>query len=171
MKKRFGFILAIVFATLCSLGLASCGGGSDGGYYIKADLKDLVVSGNEIAVEYGNSFTIPGAFVTDDGEEEYDVDVAWKLVSSSGEDLTKTSKLFFLEPDEYTLTYSASAEGVAIKDVVYKVVCADTLAPEITVVGLLDTYDVGDNCVVTIQNIKDASGTDESKTFIKAYFG
>ena len=170
MKKTLRILLLSALALVSAIFVVSCGGAKEK-YFLKAEFKNVAIDGNTVKIEYGNSFTVPAAAVTDDGGEEYEVDIKWKLVSASGEDITKTSRLFFLETGEYTLTFSASAEGTTIKDLVYKVVCADTLAPEITVGGLLDTYTVGDSCTVMIQNIKDASDIDDTKTYIKAYKG
>ncbi len=171
MKKKLLLILSFACMLCLSLFLVAC---KDTSYFISiGEIESLEIKDNVISVEYGNSLTVPQGVVTDADGEIYDLTVTYTLVDDTGKDITKNVPMYELaEGKEYTLTYradTAGTKGIKIDDLTYKVVCKDTLAPEVTVMGVKQSYNLGEKFLLTLTNVSDASYVDESTVSIKVF--
>ena len=117
---------------------------------------EIRVEKTEYAVEFGQAFTVPRAFVYS-GKTETENAAGYAVTDSDGKAVKMTYGTFYPSVGEYTLTYSY--EG--LKDKTVRIVCADTVAPKIDLIDFADDVWVGDSVPFPRYELSDISGIND----------
>ena len=120
----------------------------------------------EYFVEYGEEFNVPDYVLKDSGGNKVDGDVVIKAYDQENNELAVNYGIVYFPIGENKLTFSI---GKTTKTV--KVICADTLAPTLTINNFVFTAFVGDTYTIPIYKASDISGINTSKTTVGLYKG
>ena len=151
--KKLLVILCFLFAAALAVG---CGKGSSNYSF---DLEK-----DEFFVEYGDEFNVPDFVCRDANGKNVSDGVTVRAYDQDDNELSVNYGIVYFPIGNNKLVFTMGGTSKSVK-----VVCADTLAPALTVNNFVFTAFVGDTYTIPVYKATDTSGVNTSKTAIGLY--